>query len=528
MVNIDLVSSYKPCKKKQYEIWACKPPRGTVVINKVEQKDVLDYLGRYIKKLHSDCFLTPKELEHVRNNRPELYNEIVRNCYITNDKANIVLSGTIHEMWVTSFEYLCKNYDMSQSNNWVPVETGIRTRIKNTDGERVFDWCKVRTKVTTGSDMAMFVPRSQQGYVMTSSGQSIGYNLSGVAHGKGDFIVCSSGGGMPNLNDRRVVNGLVFAHTYDNRGWSKYLENGGAEGVKPKSIFKVSEGETLDGSLNELLSRVKSIYDYDAGRIVEAIKSFYSMEGYKAYSLSRTDSLKESIRLVDTLRYLKKNLPLEYKQSEVHCTKDSMMFCIITSIFTGVNGDVQIKLSFDQGCISVKANNIPSFTTYAKSLNKATVKDIYNKLKTGGHNLKLSGVNSLVDEVYNSSDNASSLSVKSYIKMFYSENPFRSDQDRLENLRCLTHILRTLRVLKKKIGISLKDLHFRYGDSGRDYYCDILSVFTTIKGSVINITVSVDECKLEITAGDSFSYTGKAQELNKDTAVRICNSLRLL
>lgn len=37
--------NYKPCKKKQYEIWVCKPPKNTVVINKLEQADAVQYAG---------------------------------------------------------------------------------------------------------------------------------------------------------------------------------------------------------------------------------------------------------------------------------------------------------------------------------------------------------------------------------------------------------------------------------------------------------------------------------------------------
>lgn len=46
MLNLwDNPQNYKPCKKKQYEIWVCKPPKNTVVINKLEQADAVQYAG---------------------------------------------------------------------------------------------------------------------------------------------------------------------------------------------------------------------------------------------------------------------------------------------------------------------------------------------------------------------------------------------------------------------------------------------------------------------------------------------------
>ena len=50
------------------------------------------------------------------------------------------------------------------------------------------------------------------------------YNDTMTKHGKGDFIVCSSlPNGKPNLSDKYVVNGEIFATTYNNTGFADCL-----------------------------------------------------------------------------------------------------------------------------------------------------------------------------------------------------------------------------------------------------------------------------------------------------------------
>ena len=68
--------------------------------------------------------------------------------------------------------------------------------------------------------MACFVPVLQRGQIRTSSGTLLDYNVKGVSHGKGDFIVCTKlPTGLPNLADMWVVNGEIFKETYDNRAF---------------------------------------------------------------------------------------------------------------------------------------------------------------------------------------------------------------------------------------------------------------------------------------------------------------------
>ena len=64
----------------------------------------------------------------------------------------------------------------------------------------------------------MRVPVNQKISINTAWGDVLQVNAPGVKHGKGDFIVCAvDNNGQPMLNDRWVVNGLIFEDTYDMR-----------------------------------------------------------------------------------------------------------------------------------------------------------------------------------------------------------------------------------------------------------------------------------------------------------------------
>lgn len=68
----------------------------------------------------------------------------------------------------------------------------------------------------------------------------MGINDVAASHGKGDFVISQPGAdGRPSA-DRYVVNGEVFADTYDNRGWTDCLAaqmNSTAVAQKPKELF---------------------------------------------------------------------------------------------------------------------------------------------------------------------------------------------------------------------------------------------------------------------------------------------------
>ncbi len=123
--------------------------------------------------------------------------------YIAQVKSDVVLKGTVGELWVAPLHKVLKTYRKPNgevlkasdfiTDQFVPLQTQI--------GKLAF---------------ALFVPHHQQVEVITAWGDKLIANRPGVEHGKGDYLVCSADEkGKPNLKDMWVVNGNIFPNTYD-------------------------------------------------------------------------------------------------------------------------------------------------------------------------------------------------------------------------------------------------------------------------------------------------------------------------
>lgn len=150
---------------------------------------------------------------------------------------------------------------------------------------KYLDWTVVRTsaQATAGQNMACFVPSGKHGQVQTSRGSILAYNGFNVGHCKGDFIVCSKlPNGQPNLADRWVVNGEVFAATYNNQGWTdclKQVQNSMTIADLPKLVSATDKsGKLTVEEYNEILYR--NIYfpksDIFDNIVPKQVASYYS------------------------------------------------------------------------------------------------------------------------------------------------------------------------------------------------------------------------------------------------------------
>lgn len=232
-VNYDSPSSFKACRKKQYEIWMCKPPVGTVVINKLEQADV-------VRRLGGKTFFTVADIAAMQQKGNPMYPQLAQLAqqgliYTVKDQ-DVVLSGTRGELWVTSIAKVQKTYQVSAGgqwgNNW---SKATQERGATVNGQFVLPWIKIRAMGEAASGtFACFVPLAQKGQIRTSWAV-LNFNAPGVEHGLGDFILCAKGAdGRPNLSDRWVVNGAVFADTYNNQGWQGCLKLAGVDTNAPE------------------------------------------------------------------------------------------------------------------------------------------------------------------------------------------------------------------------------------------------------------------------------------------------------
>lgn len=176
--------NYKRTRKKKYTIKASMPPVGTKVHNHLEKVD-----------------------------------------YITDENKKFVLTGTVGEQWVVDVNKLMKTYIFEQGQEITKQE--LQNKLKDCVDHKDEQVCKViprfniQTKVdiSAPSNWAIFVPVRHTFQIPTSWGDMLTVNAPGIPHGTGDFIVCSDLNGYPNMNDRWVVNGEIFADTYDMRAF---------------------------------------------------------------------------------------------------------------------------------------------------------------------------------------------------------------------------------------------------------------------------------------------------------------------
>ena len=183
-VNYNDPSNYKRTRKKDYELWARVCPAGVKIHNFLENAD-----------------------------------------YVTSTENQVVLSGTLGEQWVIPNAELVKRYRTLEG--YSITEKTVK-RMKE-------QWVKVRPNPSMGILFACFVPSFQQGIIQTAQGIQLAINNPSVSHGKGDFIVCMANpNGTPNLNNRWVVNGSVFATTYDIRSFSDCVVKHSNEKEIPK------------------------------------------------------------------------------------------------------------------------------------------------------------------------------------------------------------------------------------------------------------------------------------------------------
>lgn len=228
---------YKNCSKKFYDVYVCLPPKNTIVINKLEQNDVVQIFG-------GRTYFTANNIQNLQYSNPQMIKTLQEfvsqgKAYAIVDSTRFVLYGTVGEMWTVDMNALARTYTFIQNGKPLQInQQTLNQRMKN----GCLDWTMIRTSkwAVSGNYMACFVPIAQKGQVQTAHGRVLNINSDGVQHGKGDFVVCSKlPDGQPNLMNKWVVNGNVFAATYNNQGWTDCLSNSVTIDrlLKPCSLF---------------------------------------------------------------------------------------------------------------------------------------------------------------------------------------------------------------------------------------------------------------------------------------------------
>lgn len=233
MVDINDPRNYKRCQRKQYKIWCCKLPKGTYAINVFEQHEIW-------RQLNGRSIITYDEAK--KRGILQLLDNLTLSgrVYKVVTDNDFLLSGTQGEVWLAKLDKIAKTYRLQ---NGMPITPqSLNRMIKRIRYSTIIDWFEVETLSTQeGINMACHVPKTQRGEIATSWGAKLTVNGVGVSHGTGDFIVCEMlPNGMPNLNDRWVVNGLIFVDTYDNINFSDEIKSRKSTPPrKPKSILSI-------------------------------------------------------------------------------------------------------------------------------------------------------------------------------------------------------------------------------------------------------------------------------------------------
>lgn len=338
MLNINDVKGYKPCRKKVYEIFVCKPPLGTCVINKLEQADV-------VRQCNGKTFFTAEEMQKMSISNPQMYNFLKANAYIIDTNKRYVLSGILGEMWSIDEAKLCARYQLVDGTNLTPQSilhrsyyctksenNGIISYIATNQTleahlkedkssmqedciSSVMTWHKVRTKPDASMGFAMFIPKKEKIQVKTSWGSVLTANLNGVEHGKGDFLICGSlPNGQPNLNNRWIVNGVIFGATYNNQGWQDCLD--GRHSVDSSSIQRPKDLFSLTGDFLEKEILNPELYNFIGGLAQKCAETQHSELPMKV-SKSKDNPNEIIIDCKTIIDYNKKNSTDRFKTSSI-------------------------------------------------------------------------------------------------------------------------------------------------------------------------------------------------------------------
>lgn len=205
MVDYDNPNNYVQCQKKSYIIRAYAPEKGTVVINKLEQWDTVQFLG-------GSTFISPDEMEKDSTLKEKVTKVLEQGRgYLITDDLPFVILGTVEELMAVDSETLINKYTIWYEDKFVPITPELlKERLL---GDRS-SWKALQVQVDSSKAWACFVPVSQKGQITTSEGSVLNFNDEGVDHEKGDYIIAQDDNGKPNLSDRYVVNGGVFVKTY--------------------------------------------------------------------------------------------------------------------------------------------------------------------------------------------------------------------------------------------------------------------------------------------------------------------------
>ena len=185
-IDINDINNYKRCTKKTYFVYACMPEKGTCIINRLINVNLYQ---RYKK-------------DYIKAEQAKKYKGLP-----LADGEQVCIYGVAGEFALVPLQVVLNNY---------VLDNDMQISVENLKKR----WIKLKVKGNFKEYFACFVPKMQVEHLGKED-----VNANNVNHGKGDFIVCDSVNGKPNMNTRQVVNGIVFSNTYSNQGWQNCISS---------------------------------------------------------------------------------------------------------------------------------------------------------------------------------------------------------------------------------------------------------------------------------------------------------------
>ena len=164
----------------------------------------------YIQAHADDFFLTGKTEYTIQgmmvSQEISFHNDLENVDYtVADDGESVVLKGTVGEQWVTKLEKVLETYTKADGTALTAEDF---TGSKDT-------FIDLKTKAEPDTNFACFVPADVRLTLNTAWGDVLHVNDPVSEHGYGDYLVCPNKDGAPDFSDVWVVNGAIFANTYD-------------------------------------------------------------------------------------------------------------------------------------------------------------------------------------------------------------------------------------------------------------------------------------------------------------------------
>lgn len=234
---------WRNCKRKQYNIYACKMPKDIVFANKLEQPDSFNV----IRKVLGKCITTVDECRQ----HPDLMQILAKSGFYQTDGNCITLCGTAGELWTVKEEKLKSAY--------TNINGTVITKIPK-------GWFTVsRAAEATAQAVGIYIPAKYIGLYQTGWGATLYVNNpNSDGHNMGDILVAPTVNGQPNMSDCSPTNNTVFARTYDLNvgGWGSLGVK--ADSSKPftieecKKVYAVPKVTDIMHSFQPVLDKLRT------------------------------------------------------------------------------------------------------------------------------------------------------------------------------------------------------------------------------------------------------------------------------